>query len=255
VTEASPSRDELSAQNAEVPAVRIWRYMNFTKFVSMIDTGALYFSRLDLLGDPFEGSIPRANRAYWQQAQSEHPDKAQIVQSNEALINDFVRDAREHIYVNCWHVNEHESAAMWHLYAREGASIAVESNRAMLRALLPERVAIDPITYIDYLHDSIPPFNILNFCKHKRKSFDHERELRAHIWNRGMESGTHRLCWEGTEGAPGIVVPVDVPRLVKSVVVAPGSDDWFLRLVGRVLEKYGLPLGVRRSQMDDEPVS
>jgi len=39
----------------------IWRYMDFTKFVSLLDRRELFFSRTDRLGDPFEGSCPRKN--------------------------------------------------------------------------------------------------------------------------------------------------------------------------------------------------
>lgn len=40
----------------------IWRYMDFTKFVSMLASSGVYFSRADLLGDPFEGSFSAANK-------------------------------------------------------------------------------------------------------------------------------------------------------------------------------------------------
>jgi len=40
--------------------VKIWRYMDFTKFVSMLEEAGLFFARLDRLGDPFEGSSTRA---------------------------------------------------------------------------------------------------------------------------------------------------------------------------------------------------
>ena len=39
----------------------LWRYMDFTKFVSLLDRQALFFARSDKLGDPFEGSFPRGN--------------------------------------------------------------------------------------------------------------------------------------------------------------------------------------------------
>jgi len=39
---------------------KIWRFMDFTKFVSMLEESGLFFARLDRLGDPFEGSLPLA---------------------------------------------------------------------------------------------------------------------------------------------------------------------------------------------------
>ena len=41
--------------------VRVWRYMDFTKFVSFIDSRTLYFTRADKFGDAFEGSWPKMN--------------------------------------------------------------------------------------------------------------------------------------------------------------------------------------------------
>ena len=32
----------------------LWRYMDFTKFVSLLSTNALYFARADTLGDPLK---------------------------------------------------------------------------------------------------------------------------------------------------------------------------------------------------------
>jgi hypothetical protein len=39
----------------------IWLYMDFTKYVSMLEHGGLYLRRSDLLGDPFEGSVSQLN--------------------------------------------------------------------------------------------------------------------------------------------------------------------------------------------------
>ena len=38
-------------------STKVWRYMTFTKFMSLVDRSALYFARVDRLGDPFEGSF------------------------------------------------------------------------------------------------------------------------------------------------------------------------------------------------------
>lgn len=32
--------------------------MDFAKFISLLDSSALYFSRADMLGDTFEGTLP-----------------------------------------------------------------------------------------------------------------------------------------------------------------------------------------------------
>jgi hypothetical protein len=45
------------------PGAQIWRYMDFTKFVSMLDNGGVFFCRADKLGDKFEA---RTRNALWQ---------------------------------------------------------------------------------------------------------------------------------------------------------------------------------------------
>jgi hypothetical protein len=37
----------------------LWRYMDLAKFVWMLQRRALYFCRLDALGDPYEGHYTR----------------------------------------------------------------------------------------------------------------------------------------------------------------------------------------------------
>jgi hypothetical protein len=43
------------------PETKIWRYMDFKKLVSMIDNETLYFTSIDNLNDPFEGSLTKIN--------------------------------------------------------------------------------------------------------------------------------------------------------------------------------------------------
>ena len=45
----------------EDPSVTAWRYLDLPKYLSMLESEAPFFCRLDKLHDPFEGSRPRAN--------------------------------------------------------------------------------------------------------------------------------------------------------------------------------------------------
>ena len=57
--------------------VRVWRYMDFTKFVSFIDSRRLYFTRADKFDDPFEGSWPKINVFARHQPPPDMPQEAQ----------------------------------------------------------------------------------------------------------------------------------------------------------------------------------
>src|SRR5216684_1015225 len=86
----------------------IWRYMDFTKFVSLLDKKALYFTRSDKFDDKFEGAIPKptieAREAYV--LGSGTPLTEEILK----VMSQGSRDVRKWIFVNCWHINSIESA-------------------------------------------------------------------------------------------------------------------------------------------------
>jgi len=112
------------------PNSKIWRYMDLAKFLSILDTRSLYFTRLDQLADfdPFEGyytnlniqfdNIPFENMPEEWKEQNGIKTKEiydTIIQSNRRT-REFVKYNREVTFVNSWHIKEYESAAMWNLY-------------------------------------------------------------------------------------------------------------------------------------------
>ncbi len=105
--------------------VKIWRYMDYTKFMSLVMGRELYSTPADLLGDPYEGSLPKlvASDKY---NKSSSPDLARTIHKN----------MRKVITVSCWHMNDSESTAMWQLYAEMNKGIAIQSTYKRLRECL-----------------------------------------------------------------------------------------------------------------------
>lgn len=241
-----------SFEEPEDPKAQIWRYLDLAKFLSLLEKSALYFCRVDLLGDPFEGSRPRGEDAFWESTLKQDDTKKDIVEHNKRVINEFRRKSRQRMYANCWHLNNHESAAMWHVYSRDAASIALQSTFERLRDCLPDSIHIGIVKYIDYETESVPFGNLFDYFLHKRKSFEHERELRALI---STESVTvdGKATWDVPSEQPGIEVSVDLPQLIKQVVIAPEAPSWFLDLVVKVVKRYGFGLEVRQSSLSAEP--
>lgn len=231
----------------------IWRYMDFAKFVAMLDAGALYFSRVDLLGDAFEGAIPQGNEQYWREVRERFPDREPLIQENQRTTERLIRFSRAHTFVNCWHVSMHESAAMWAQYAQAGASIAIQSCASLLQGALPSGVHVGLVRYIDYDTMSIAPTNVLDYCLHKRQMFEHEKELRALVWALECDSGSQQQLWCHGGGQTGISVEVNLKTLIEAVYVAPSSESWFGNLVEHVIRKYDLCAEVHRSRLGDLP--
>jgi len=161
-------------------------------------------------------------------------------------------------FVNCWHMNECESVAMWEVYSTSKESVCVQTTYARLREALAEDVYIGMVNYISYERDKIPAGNTFWPLVHKRKSFEHERELRA-VWSdmasvslAGPEVGAGLK----SQPAPQEVVwkQVNLGALIESVFVSPSAGLWFSALVRKVLRTYSVRLPVQRSDLAAEPL-
>jgi hypothetical protein len=234
--------------------VQIWRFMDFTKFVSILQHAGLFFARCDLLNDPFEGSVPRAMREVTlNSAGSEHAavhvDKDLVVAWSE--LNRFVR---KWTTISCWHMNAHESAAMWKLHAQSNEAVAILSTYERLRTCLsPQRFWIEQVRYIDYEKERIPTGNAMYPVVFKRLSFAHEKELRAFTSELPTKDETN-LDTEKVPSSPGLWEHVDLNHLIVAIRVAPKSPSWFVELVRDVSGRYGLRAPVKQSSLDVDPV-
>jgi hypothetical protein len=115
------------------------------------------------------------------------------------------------------------------------------------------------VKYIDYNDGEIPLDNVFWPFTYKRRSFEHERELRALVLNaapsdKHTEDSPHLNWTMEPINVPGIAIKVDIPRLIERIYVAPTSPDWFKSLVAALLMRYGLNVDVVHSSLDDEPV-
>jgi len=254
-----------SCQPPENVDMKLWRYMDFTKYVSLIKERALYFSSPRLLGDSFEGSYTQPNVANdLELAKAVYPDLTinseeemqNWIKNRESMRYHAYHGMRNIIYVNCWHMNDYESAAMWSLYVSSGQGIAVQTTYRRLGESLvdtdsPTNVVMygGVVKYIDYDRDFISEENAFNALLCKRKSFEHEREFRAvGIYFPPNPEGTV-MSFEG------IPLTADLDTLIERVYVSPGSPDWIKELVESVTDKYGLTgKEVVTSSLDQRPM-
>lgn len=229
----------------------IWRYMDFTKFVSLLDKSAPFFTRADRLGDPFEGSYSKANVV-------RRPEvyKGKIPEGTLITLSQFHRILIRHTVINCWHLSEYESAAMWKLYLKSDEGIAVRSTFRRLKDCFKGdkfHIYIGKVKYIDYDKDWLPEGNALYPFVHKRKSFEHEQELRAVIQQfRYTKNG--EINWDRPLFDDGVYVQVDLDLLIDKIYLAPTAPKWLPELVKSVTKRYKLDKEVVQSTLDDVPV-
>jgi len=246
----------------------LWRYMDFAKFIDLLENSRLWFARADLLDDPREGDLTEA-----EVSQIRHSAPADLAEAN---ITAFRKLRREN-FVNCW-TTSGESMAMWDLYARGSAGVAIKSTVGGLKRAIvdaQDRVFIGVVEYLDWRTDTPWRNNVLSQYVRKDFGFAHEKEVRMIIWAAGssmptdveagdlarlhnlirpllvQRTGVERSAWRKIFEAawdeasrrrakPGLAVPVNLPDLIEEVVVSPRSKRE-RDLVERVVHKrYGL---------------
>src|SRR5919204_6109062 len=127
-------------------AVRLWRYMNLAKFVWSLQRKALFFARADQLGDPYEGYY---TRLHYEGADAYAKSLLEQIKGHDVKITadqikgqymhalQFYKTFITEYFVSSWHMNEHESAAMWRLYTSLDESICISTTYSKLWKALP----------------------------------------------------------------------------------------------------------------------
>lgn len=237
---------------------KIWRYMDFTKFLDILDKSELFFPSIEQLGDPFEGSYPKPNITF----RKENPEvffKKELLDDKykvdyEKILKNFTRLWRSLFVVSCWNNSEHDSAALWQLYSSDSEGIAIQTTIERLKRSLKEEeqdISIGEVKYLDFQKESIPEEDYYYPFLYKRKSFEHEKEIRAVILPRPVKIGRNLLKVGRKEGYYANINP---DLLIERVYVSPLSLKWKRELVESVLSKYGLRKKVRQSNLHGKPL-
>jgi len=242
-------------ENLNVP---VWRYMDFTKLVSMLTRRGLFFSSMDCLGDAFEGSFPVLNtRDDLIVLPPEMAEDLEQIRFSMRKHREFVKHSRKWTYASCWHMSEHESAAMWKLYARTEEAVAIRSTFSKLKCTLPKETYVGCVKYIDYDNASVPTDNAFWPFMHKRLSFEHEREVRALSWDKKCFSAWSHLSGPIQPPEPpakGLWKDANLVELIDTVFVAPTAPEWFRETVEATIRRFDFSIPVVRSRLDDSPL-
>lgn len=252
------------------PTVKLWRYMDFAKFLSLLESESLFFTRIDHFVDPFEGALGvQANEEAWaikEKAWRKRWIEMERKSTNDNISNDEleklanqkfkiyrenIRNWREMNYVSCWHQSDYESEAMWQLYTRDSKQgVAIQTTFERLYKSLPvvQQAEFGMVNYVDYREynngtskNTIHPFEAPWY---KRISFKHENEFRVIIED-NRKPGFRD--WDKT-------ITVDLNMLIENVYISPQADKWFAKLVCDIIRKrYTLPLNVCQSNLNESP--
>jgi hypothetical protein len=226
----------------------IWRYMDFSKYVDLLTTSELYFTRADKLEDPYDCSAIQFFGEPYKQYSSANPQGKERTRQ----VNTF---GRLFVYLNCWHMNDVESAALWRLYSENKyETIAIQTTFGRFESEIKDKWLRDGIFISKVKYDpenagepiENPPGRLFSSSGweniiYKRPSFAHEKELRAFIFQRvdklrendtlKNEAHLEKLMKERREYIRIKITPSD---LIEKVYVSPFAKDLFVELVKNV---------------------
>jgi len=246
--------------------IRIWRYMDIPKFLSIIDKKALFFSRAKYLGDPFEGSIPQSkDQINLNEYGGYHLTPVQYSDDGSAHEGYGPHYLfRNWAYICCFHMNRIETTALWSIYAKDHRGVAIQSTFTRLCDCFhvdhenTEKIGV--VKYCDYSPESSDTIDVLKSATlpllHKRENYEHEKELRAIIPSpHCVFPNGGELTKEILDNFPkGLSIPVDLDILIERIYLAPSSPPWIMDLLNSILKKYEFDKEIFPSALDQKPM-
>lgn len=241
----------------------IWRYMDFESFVWTLQEEKIHFHQAADFDDPFEGAIPNFILSKY---------------DGDGMDRHFrwSEYSREFTFLNCWHQNSSQSAAMWDLYGNGNRSIAIKSSISDLEASLSGNnlpFGVGPVFYVDF--ESGPEeidnmseklikkvlgneINLKDTFHLKRESFEHEEEIRifsmftevlAADEDFVLELKDYDLPFDLVESEKfnefsglvpkqsGFNVEVDLDRMVNEIWIGPDAPRRIKNALGKTVDQ------------------
>lgn len=225
------------------------RYVDITKFLSLIKNSQIFFCRLDKLEDRFEGTMPKPTHngiVEWFKYARDQRNYFTNPPSDE----DILKDATEHLEflnkmrplwcINCWNEFEGESYALWKIYSDLNQGIMLKSSFSKIIDAFgdsPEEIYCSRTKYIDYDKDRIDFGNAMSPVIHKHNAYRYEKEIRL-IHKVSDKHFVHD--WDAEPISNGVMVDVKIVSLIEEIVISPFAPDWFKDIVEDLLDKYSL---------------
>lgn len=220
---------------------KVWRYMDLSKFLYLIHRQSLFLSRQDLFNDPHEGSVPKVNFIERQKFEEEHSGFAQALKS-------ITIQRRKSMYINCWRLDNFESEAMWKLYCPDNKGLAIQTTYGKLVESVSsdDFLYIGQVTYIDFETEWFPETNAFYTSMHKRKAFEHEKEIRL------VKSDSKYWAVGSSEPPTGIDCNWEI-NTIENIFVNPYSEHWYYEVIRELLEKYNIKINLNWSSLKGLP--
>ena len=224
----------------------LWRYLKTERCVEFFQTGKLYFASARQFQDPFEGAVAVIPHGF--PVDPRYADPEPFERAFEEL--------RRLTKVSCWHRAEHESDAMWQLYAGTWKGVAIKTTPERIQAsvrpfrIKPEYGQEDfwagNVTYVDLLKERLRVSMMERFW-YKHMAFSWEREFRLAVSLRMAEEFGVEVPEEG------VFVEFDLDALVESIYLGPSLPKDDAEAIRNAIKQRGLDQRIQISSLLGTP--
>jgi len=211
-------------------SISLFRYLDFSKYVELLESQKLCFCNTKYFEDKLEGEMPEAFYYKWI---DEHKNGHKSI--SEEINKHFSS------YISCWNIGVDENYALWKIYTHPETGVCIRTTVGNLKKSLNNSdVKIFKIKYIPSFEDSsfdielpfyfresvngmIIPLShqVKEVCK--LDSYEYEHEARA-IYVDKSKNNVIRF-------------PINIEELINEVYFSPYPSVWFRNLVKKITNK------------------
>lgn len=230
-----------------------WRYLTLSKYIDLLTSKSVYFSRADFFDDPFEGIIYEINK----HRNNEYISKKDKYKIDMSLNFDFdIKHDLENNFINCWHFGKYESQAMWDLYLNNNEGLAIKTTHKKLLNCLSKNVIVEKVRYTSNIQrlGSVlyPNWDVKNRFLIKDEQFIHEKEVRCIIDLQKIDEDfkSKLIPLSVNDQVVGYRLNIDLIELLDEIVFPPNTPDFVIDSIISITNKYIEFDNFRKSKYD-----
>ena len=238
---------DLQIDDSLKESLRLWRYMDLARLISLLETEAIWLARADTFKDRHEGRFPNEMRMLMVKAyKSFSKDDPSPVKNAD----DFQDYLLKNTFISCWHKNIDENMAMWEIYGRDTYAIAVQTTVGRINKsidssrLSGHSLFLKPVSYKN--SEDVPGVLRYEDCFfRKREHFAFEEEVRISFDMYSPENPTKDTPY-------GYGLPASINILIECIYVHPDSSEWFVDVVNSITKHYEVHAEVKRGSFGNK---
>lgn len=261
--------------------LKLWKYLSLGKFIRLLQTQEIWFSRPQYFDDPHEfttdisgqrsiiqwriNSFARSYNDAVRSLRTDYLNESRplleglsiscdgIIQTQTRRLSELspillssikkVERSRQESYcISCWQLSEHDSVAMWNQYASVSDGVALAFNFDKTRLEFKKSGGVNFLK-VEYIDLASPVNAEMDSIPilYKDVRFKAEKEGRFYFINPMQMS------------QPGFGLKVNLLEIVKEVRLPPSANKWMNELVVDLLKKYSINLLVKDSLLSRPP--